>query len=133
MLLYVARPPELVESRLVGRDRLQEVCIPLTGRPVIGVVFLGPSVRPVVRPVARPVALLVVVVRPLSVRPVSSCAVVAIVLLPSVRPCGFCIMELRNKLVATSSSFLYPGLCVASQSMHEPSEHVSSATAAVFF
>jgi hypothetical protein len=49
------------------------------GRPVIGFVFLGPSVRPVARPV--------VVVRPLSVRPVSSCAVVAIVLLcPFVRP-----------------------------------------------
>ena len=58
------------------------------GRPVIGVVFLGPSVRPVVRPFVRPVArLVVVVVRPLSARPVSSCAVVAIVLLcPLVRP-----------------------------------------------
>ena len=54
MLLYVARPPELVESRLVGRDRLQEVCIPLTGRPVIGVVFLSPSSRPPRRPPRRP-------------------------------------------------------------------------------
>ena len=137
MLLYVARPPKLVESRLVGRDWLQEVCIPVTGRPVIGVVVLSPSVRPVVRPVARPVALLVVVVRPLPVSPVSSCAVVAVGLLclfcPSVCPCGFSIMEQRNKLVATSSSLLYPGLCVASQSMHEPTEHVSSATAAVSF
>ena len=43
----------------------------------------------------------------------------------SVRPCGFCIMEQRNKLVATSSSFLYSGLCDASRAMHEPSKHVS--------
>ena len=87
------------------------------------------SVRPVVRPVARPVALLVVVVRPLPVCPVSSFAVVAVGLLclccPSVCPCGFSIMEQRNKLVATSSSFLYSGLCVALRAKHEPSEHVS--------
>ena len=109
MLSYVARPPKLVEARLVWRDQLHEVCIPLMGQPVIGVVFLSPSARPVVRPVAR----LVVIVLPLSVRPVSSCAVVAIVLLclfcPSVRPCGFCIMELRKnsqlRLTSLSSSY----------------------------
>jgi hypothetical protein len=40
MLLYVARPPKLVESRLVWCDQLQEVCILLLGRPVI-IIALG--------------------------------------------------------------------------------------------
>ena len=39
MLLYVARPPKLVESRLVWRDQLQEVSILLMGRPVISIVL----------------------------------------------------------------------------------------------
>ena len=81
MLLYVARPTKLVEARLVWRDQLHEVCIPLMRQPVIGVVILSPSARPVVHPVAR----FVVLVRLLSVRPVSSCAVGAIFLL-----CLFC-------------------------------------------
>jgi hypothetical protein len=65
MLLYVARPTKLVEARLVWRDQLREVCIPLMGQPVIGVVFLSPSARPVVRPVAR----FVILVRLLSSAP----------------------------------------------------------------
>ena len=93
MLLYVAGSPKLVEARLAWRDQLHEVCIALMGQPIIGVVLLSPSARPVVRPVAR----FVVVVLPLSVRPVSSCAVGAIFLIclfcPSVCSRGFCTME----------------------------------------